>query len=413
MNYITGLLRAVPALSDLIEDVLAETVRLHNGINVEIHTATIGSPRGRTFVAVLADEIAFWRSDDSTNPDKEVITAVRPGLATLPGSMLLMASSPYAPRGDLFGTFSRYYGRDDAPVLVWRGTTLEMNSSLDPRIVEEAYEADADSAAAEYEAEFRSDITAFITRDAVKPVVGRGILELPPAAGLTYAAFVDPSGGSTDSMTISIGHMDSDGIAVLDAIRERRPPFSPEGVTAEFSDLLKSYDVSRVTGDAYAGEWPRERFATNVISYELSDCNKSPIYRGFLPSLNGRRVRLLDRVQLMGQLCNLERRVTRGGRDSIDHALGTHDDVTNAVCGVLTTIINDHRPALIRRDDLLQHGGRPIQMSDIVMVDALVAVSVVGRQWHDCDRVCRLLAAFPCALRHPGLRRSADERGFI
>lgn len=354
LGYIVGLLRVIPALAAMIEDELAESVKLTNGISVEVHTGSIGAPRGRTFLAVLADEIAFWASGDVANPDREVIAAVRPGLATLsPHSVLLMASSPYARRGVLFETFSRYFGKDAAPVLVWRGTTEEMNPRVDRRIIEEAYAADPESASAEYGAEFRTDITAFIGRDAVKAVVADGILELPPAAGIRYAAFVDPSGGSADSMTLAIGHMGIDGIAVLDATRERKPPFSPEDVTAEFCELLRAYGITRVFGDAYAGEWPRERFALHGIAYELSGRNKSAIYQDFLPALNGRRIRILDQPRLLAQLCNLERRVSRGGRDSIDHGPGQHDDVANAVCGVLTSVINDRRPALMRQADML------------------------------------------------------------
>jgi hypothetical protein len=36
---------------------------------------------------------------------------------------------------------------------------------------------------------------------------------------------------------------------VLDAVRERKQPFSPEDVVAEFAALLKSYGVTKVTGD--------------------------------------------------------------------------------------------------------------------------------------------------------------------
>ena len=52
--------------------------------------------------------------------------------------------------------------------------------------------------------------------------------------------------------------------------------------------------------------------------------------------VNSRRVELLDRPKLVKQLVSLERRVGRGGRDSIDHAPGMHDDVANAVAGVST-----------------------------------------------------------------------------
>jgi hypothetical protein len=38
---------------------------------------------------------------------------------------------------------------------------------------------------------------------------------------------------------------------------------------------------------------------------------------------------------LVAQLCSLERRTTRGGRDSIDHPPSGHDDLANAVAGCL------------------------------------------------------------------------------
>jgi hypothetical protein len=53
-------------------------------------------------------------------------------------------------------------------VLVWRGTTLEMNPGLDPTIVEEAYAEDAEGASAEYGAEWRSDLSDFIGRDVIR-----------------------------------------------------------------------------------------------------------------------------------------------------------------------------------------------------------------------------------------------------
>jgi hypothetical protein len=52
-----------------------------------------------------------------------------------------------------------------------------------------------------------------------------------------------------------------------------------------------------------------------------------------LPLVNSRRIDLLDNQKLISQLCGLERRTARGGRDSIDHGPGQHDDVANAVAG--------------------------------------------------------------------------------
>src|SRR5207249_6013644 len=122
-----------------------------------------------------------------------------------------------------------------------------------------------------------------------------------PVPGLTYRAFVDPSGGSADSFTLAIAHHE-DGKAVLDALRERRPPFSPEDVVAEFAAVLKTYGVTTVTGDRYAGEWPPEKFRHHGVAYEVSERAKSDLYREALPLLNSRRVELLDDRRLVAQL---------------------------------------------------------------------------------------------------------------
>lgn len=49
--------------------------------------------------------------------------------------------------------------------------------------------------------------------------------------------------------------------------------------------------------------------------------------------INSGEVELLDNPRLVTQLYNLERRSARSGRDSIDHAPGTQDDLVNAVAG--------------------------------------------------------------------------------
>jgi hypothetical protein len=62
---------------------------------------------------------------------------------------------------------------------------------------------------------------------------------------------------------------------------------------------------------------------------------KSDLYREVLPLLNAGRVELLDLPRLRAQFLGLERRVMRGGRDSIDHGPSGHDDVVNAAAGAI------------------------------------------------------------------------------
>ena len=121
--------------------------------------------------------------------------------------------------------------------------------------------------------------------------------------------------------------------------RDENRTFSPEDVVAEFVASLKSYRVTRVQGDRYAGEWPRERFRENGVGYEPAAKPKSDLYRDLLPAINSRQVELLDDARLVAQILGLERRTARGGRDSIDHAPGAHDDLANAVAGLISTLI--------------------------------------------------------------------------
>jgi hypothetical protein len=347
MGYVRALLKETPALAVLVEKDNAEDIELSNGITIEVATCSYRTIRGRTIVAGLCDEAAFWSDPDGANPDYEVLNALRPAMATVPGAVLLIASSPYARRGIVWDGHKEHHGKDESSVLAWQAATEDMNPSERLRgVIAAAYERDPISAAAEYGGEFRTDVDRFLSREVVDAAVALDRHELARVEGMRYFGFVDPSGGSHDAMTLAIAHREPDGRILLDAIRERRPPFSPETVVAEFAALLKSYGLATVTGDRYGGEWPRERFTDHGIQYRASVPSKSEIYLGVLPLLNSGKAELLDHPRLVAQLTGLERRTARGGRDSIDHAPGAHDDVANAAAGVLLLASKPPEPAI-------------------------------------------------------------------
>jgi hypothetical protein len=198
-------------------------------------------------------------------------------MSTIPNSMLICASTPYSRRGVLWTAFKRHYGKP-SDVIVWKADTRTMNPLVSQATVDDAYEQDASWAAAEYGGEFRSDLEAFVSAEVVDAAIVPGRFEIPPAA-MRYHAFTDPAGGSGgDSFTLAIGHHER-GTAVLDLIRERKPPFSPEGVAAEFAADLKRYNIFEVHGDKYAGEWPAEQFLKYGVRYRSSDLPKSGLLR--------------------------------------------------------------------------------------------------------------------------------------
>lgn len=329
-RYIGGLLDGNPMLSRLIVKRDAESIELSNRTVIEVHTASFRSVRGYTIAAAICDEIAFWRDEGSANPDTEIINALRPAMATL-GGKLICLSSPYARRGALWNAHRLFFGKVGT-VLVAQAPSRTMNPTLPQKVVDRAMTEDLAAANAEYMAEFRSDVESFVTLEAIEACVHAGRRELPPMQDTTYRAFVDPSGGSKDAFTLAIGHREGD-TAVIDVIRSRKPPFSPEAVVEEYAKLLKQYRIKRICGDRYAGEWPREAFKRHGITYEPAAAPKSDLYRDLLPLLNSGRVQLLDDDQLIKEFQGLERRTARGGRDSIDHAPNAHDDLANAVAG--------------------------------------------------------------------------------
>lgn len=335
-RYIVGFFEK-PIFKKMVTRRTADAIELSNGFAVEVATADQRRVRGRTVVAAILDEVAFWRSENTASPDTDIYRAIKPATATMPGAMIVGISSPYARRGLLWIKYQQHYGKT-GKALVVQAPTWVMNPNVprDGEIISEAYDNDPEAASAEYGAEFRSDLESLLSLEAIKPCIVENVRERPPERQHTYYGFTDPSGGSADSMTLAIAHKEAETV-ILDLIREIKPPFSPEAVVAEYADVLKNYRCSTVTGDRYAGEWVREHFTKRGIFYQHSERAKSALYLDLLPLINSRGVDLLDDDRLVRQLVSLERRVGRStGRDIIDHPPGAHDDVANAVAGAVT-----------------------------------------------------------------------------
>ena len=338
-RYISGLLHSTPVLEQLIASETKTAIELTTGITIEIHTASFRTVRGYTVVGAVLDELAFFPTDDAAEPDREIIAALRPAMATIQGAVLLCLSSPYARKGELYKAHRNHYGKD-GDVLVIQAPTRALNTTVPQEVIDRAYADDEASARAEFGAQFRLDVESFVSREAVDKAVIPGRLELPPVLGVRYVAFLDfAGGGGEDSATLAVAHeeeRDGQKVFTLDAVREVRPPFSPEQVCADFAVLLRRYSIGAATADRWAGLFPVEHMAKHGVTVRQSAKAKSEIYKEFLPLLNSGSVELLDSPRLLAQILGLERRVARGGQDSIDHAPGSHDDVANAAAGALT-----------------------------------------------------------------------------
>jgi hypothetical protein len=153
-------------------------------------------------------------------------------------------------------------------------------------------------------------------------------------------AFCDPSSGRTDSFTLAIAHnqpkaADRPERLVLDVVRSVTPPFDPDVAIEGLAETLKEYGIREVVGDQYAVGFTVSAFRKHGITYKPSERTRSEIYLECLPHFSRGAVELLDLPQLRTQLLLLERRTRAGGRDSVDHPRGAHDDLANSACGAL------------------------------------------------------------------------------
>ncbi|BFU93436.1 MAG: protein of unknown function [Nitrospira sp.] len=192
---------------------------------------------------------------------------------------------------------------------------------------------------------------AALTAEKVEDAVVKGRTVLPPQPGIAYSAFTDMSGGGADDATLAIAHLTDEGQVAIDLLLDQGPRnqngiFDPNQATRRFADAMKQYGCLVVTGDRYAGEWPRKAFEAHGIHYDIAEQNRSQLYANLEPLLNAGTVQLLDDATLLAQLIGLIRK-----GEKIDHPSGEHDDRANAVAGA-TALLKSAGPVPRIRDFL-------------------------------------------------------------
>jgi hypothetical protein len=335
-GYVAGFLENIPMLTGMILRQTQDALDLANGITIEIQAASFRTIRGYSLVACLADEVAFWSTDETgANPDTEIIRSVRPALASIRGSMLLVASSPYAEAGTLWNAHRKHHGKDGSSVLVWQAPTRTMNPSIPQSLIDEAMESDPASASAEYMAQFRGDISNYIPRDKIASAVDVGITTRQPVRGVAYRCFFDSASGvGTDRFAAVWGHRENDTV-VIDHVYVRRPPFDFSQTLGEFACICRNFGVTEVVSDRYSIGALISECQRNGLTHKPSDLNKSQLYLHSLPQLTSGRVRLPDIPEIVNEFCSLERRTGSEGRDKVDARGNKPEDVANATAGCI------------------------------------------------------------------------------
>jgi hypothetical protein len=351
-NYALGFLESSPILRGEVTDVTADEIRLRCGTIICTLSSDYRTLRGRTLLLAVLDEASFLRDESSSTPDVEAARALLPGLATT-GGMLVVLSSPYRRAGLLYQLHRDHFGQDGDEVLVVAGASTDFNPTLDINMIEAARQSDPEAAVSEWFGGWRSDLAAFLDDATIESAIDRSRpLELPPRAGITYVAFADMSAGRHDASTFCLAHVEH-GRVVADVVRGRAAPHDPAAVACDFAILAKEYGCRTIIGDAFAGEWVASAFRAAGVAYECAELTASQFYLEGLPLLARGLVSIPDHHQLLRELCLLERRTSRLGKDSVSHPTGGTDDYANALFGGLV-LANTQRflnitPELIAR----------------------------------------------------------------
>jgi hypothetical protein len=140
-RYAKGFIDASPLLKAEVINETSDEIRLNGGITIATHSSSFRTVRGRTLVACIFDESAYWRDETSATPDLEAYRAVLPALATTNG-MLVGISSPYRRQGLLYSRHRDFFGKTDPNVLVVQSETKRFNPTIDQAIIDQAHADD-------------------------------------------------------------------------------------------------------------------------------------------------------------------------------------------------------------------------------------------------------------------------------
>jgi hypothetical protein len=115
-RMLQGLFESIPILAATVKGKIgSDSIELKNRVIIEVKVNSFRSVRGRGILACIMDECGFYRDDSQryANPDIELHAAVSPGLARVPGSMLVLISSAYRRAGLLYDRWKSFYGQPD------------------------------------------------------------------------------------------------------------------------------------------------------------------------------------------------------------------------------------------------------------------------------------------------------------
>jgi hypothetical protein len=327
-GYAKGSLAVSPLLANEVVSVTQQRIELRNGNALEVSTSDDATLRGFTPVAYIVDEAAYVANLDA------LLAAMRPGLVTLPGSMLIIITTPAGADGPVYELDKQHYGAHHDDILVIHAHVSLFNPTIPQSFIDRELALDPYRAPAEWLCQFITGLASFVDAPLVDSLTRPEPRELPrqlaTATGtpIRYVAAVDASGGRSDATGAAVSHVDGDRV-IVDAVRRWPSPHDPAVVAAQVGEFLSGYGLDTASGDQYGAELARAVYRAAGVTLTAAPDSRSDTYLKLLPLMTTGRLELPPDPHLRRELLGLERRTGRG-KEYVDHAPRGTDDLINA-----------------------------------------------------------------------------------
>jgi hypothetical protein len=327
-----------PILRAKIVKVGGNEIELKNGIIIGCYACSRITVRGRAAVAIICDEICFWRNElTSTNNDEEVLAALRPSMATFPTGKIIKISTPNVKQGVVYDEFQR---RAELDYCVWQLSTKELNPTISVEYLEAERKRSLANYKREFLAEFVDSVVSWIEPEVLARCVIKDRKELPPLPGATYAAAIDPGFKKSD-FAMALAHHAGEGLIVLDCVPfwtgSKQAPLGFQWVCGQVAGILRQFGINVLQGDQFAAVAIKQEFLKIGIIYDeftFSRNTRAQLFSNLRHVIEQQRIELLEHPELLQQLRSLEEHRSADGNVDIRPVHGQKDDlaVVLALC---------------------------------------------------------------------------------
>ena len=331
----------------------ATMVPIRGGVVIRVLPNT-PSVRGPNYVAAILDEAAHLAAsvrgaaDGSAWSDKDLLTALTPGLATTRNPLLAIISTPGPRRGIIAEAKAEWdEGKRKPGVLLLHGPTRSLNPTISEETIADLIMANP-LLESEFSASFFADAGAWLPAHVLSDEVVAGLPERREPGGGDLFAFCDlASGGGRDGAGLAVAERLPDGRAALIDAWHWTPPFTPEAAIAEGAAALKALSINAVSGDLVSKGFQAEAWARHGIAYRENSTSASDLYAAVLGPVLAGRVDWINHPVMIAEFRGLVESARATGKPRVTHPGGQHDDLANSAAGALVLALSQRRRKLL------------------------------------------------------------------